>query len=163
MAPLRLFGQEINPTTFAMARMNAFIHDMEAEIALGDTMRRPAFTAGDGGLQRFDLVTANPMWNQNFPTACTRTTPSSALAGAFRRPPAPIGAGCSTWWLRWPRNGRMAVVLDTGRGLAGQRQPGLQPERDIRKLFVEGDLVTEAWYISCCPRTCSTTPPPRAL
>ena len=24
--------------------MNAFIHDMEAEIALGDTMHRPAFT-----------------------------------------------------------------------------------------------------------------------
>ena len=45
VAPLRLFGQEINPSTFAMARMNAFIHDMEAEIALGDTMHRPAFTA----------------------------------------------------------------------------------------------------------------------
>jgi type I restriction enzyme M protein len=66
VAPLRLFGQEINPSTFAMARMNAFIHDMEAEIALGDTMHRPAFTEGDGRLRRFDLVTANPMWNQKF-------------------------------------------------------------------------------------------------
>ena len=28
VAPLRLFGQEINPTTFAMARMNAFIHEI---------------------------------------------------------------------------------------------------------------------------------------
>ena len=47
--------------------MNAFIHDMEAEIALGDTMHRPAFTTGEGGLRSFDLVTANPMWNQKFP------------------------------------------------------------------------------------------------
>ena len=50
-APLQLFGQEINSSTFAMARMNAFVHDMEAEIALGDTMHRPAFTGGDGRLR----------------------------------------------------------------------------------------------------------------
>lgn len=34
VAPLRLFGQERNHSTFALARMNAFIHDMEATIAL---------------------------------------------------------------------------------------------------------------------------------
>ena len=65
-----------------MARMNAFIHDMEAEIALGDTMHRPAFTEGDGRLRRFDLVTANPMWNQKFAAAPTRTTPTSGSRGA---------------------------------------------------------------------------------
>src|SRR5439155_2680569 len=43
VAPLSLYGQEINAATFAMARMNAFIHDMDAEIALGDTMNRPSF------------------------------------------------------------------------------------------------------------------------
>jgi hypothetical protein len=59
VAPLRLFGQEINPATFAMARMNAFIHDMEADIELGDTMAAPKFTGPDGALRRFDLVTAN--------------------------------------------------------------------------------------------------------
>jgi type I restriction enzyme M protein len=66
VAPLNLFGQEINTSTFAMARMNAFIHDMDAEIALGDTMHRPAFTEGEGRLRQFDIVTANPMWNQKF-------------------------------------------------------------------------------------------------
>ncbi len=63
MAPIQLFGQEINPSTFAMARMNAFVHDMEADIQLGDTMHRPAFTRGDSRLRPFDIVTANPMWN----------------------------------------------------------------------------------------------------
>jgi len=41
--PLQLFGQEINHVTYAMAKMNAFVHDMEAEIALGDTMKNPRF------------------------------------------------------------------------------------------------------------------------
>src|SRR5208337_3879329 len=60
-APLRFYGQEILASTFAMARMNAFIHDMEARIALGDTMNKPSFTESDGSLQKFDIVTANPM------------------------------------------------------------------------------------------------------
>ncbi len=62
---MRLDGQEINPSTFAMAKMNAFIHEMKGEVALGDTMSRPAFVE-DGRLKRFDLVAANPMWNQKF-------------------------------------------------------------------------------------------------
>ena len=64
--PLRFYGQEILAPTFAMAKMNAFIHDMETQIALGDTMIRPAFTKPDGSIRKFDLVTANPMWNQDF-------------------------------------------------------------------------------------------------
>jgi len=66
LEPLTFYGQEILHATYAMAKMNAFIHDMEAEIALGDTMNRPAFLTPAGALQKFDLVTANPMWNQNF-------------------------------------------------------------------------------------------------
>ncbi|MFQ5610589.1 MAG: N-6 DNA methylase [Anaerolineae bacterium] len=54
--PLQLYGQEINPDTFAMARMNAFIHDMEADIRRGDTMRAPRFLDEEGRLQRFDKV-----------------------------------------------------------------------------------------------------------
>ena len=48
---------------------------MEAEIALGDTMHRPAFTNPDGSLRQFDLVTANPMWNQEFPAATYKNDP----------------------------------------------------------------------------------------
>lgn len=62
----KLRGQEINRLTYAMARMNAFIHDIDADIRIGDTMERPAFTNNDGSIVLFDKVTANPMWNQNF-------------------------------------------------------------------------------------------------
>ena len=74
-APLKVFGQEDSHTTFAMARMNAFIHDIEAEIALGDTMRNPRFTGWRS--RRFDLVTANPMWNQKFPAEMYENDPLS--------------------------------------------------------------------------------------
>ncbi|MCL0094648.1 type I restriction-modification system subunit M [Dehalococcoidales bacterium] len=59
VAPLRFYGQEILHSTFAMAKMNTFIHNMEAEIALRDTMTRPAFLNPDGSLRKFDIVTAN--------------------------------------------------------------------------------------------------------
>lgn len=64
-APLKLYGQEYTPETWAMANMNMIIHDMEGEIEIGDTFRNPKFRK-DNRLQTFDRVVANPMWNQNW-------------------------------------------------------------------------------------------------
>ena len=62
----KLFGQEINPTTFAMAKMNMFLHDYtDSSFAIGDTLRQPGFAAKGTGLRLFDYVVANPMWNQD--------------------------------------------------------------------------------------------------
>jgi hypothetical protein len=71
----------------------------------------------------FDLVTANPMWNQNFPPRFTKTTPSSASAAASRPAPAPIGAGSSTWWLRWNPTGawRWCWIPERSRAAAATR------------------------------------------
>jgi len=141
VAPLRLFGQEINPGTFAMARMNAFIHDMEAEIALGDTMRNPAFTNDDGSLRRFDMVSANPMWNQSIPTDVYENDPY----GRFDRG-RPPGSSADWGWVQHMAAslepaGRMAVVLDTGAVSRGSGSQGSNRERDVRARFVEEDLV----------------------
>ncbi|MEW6297834.1 MAG: N-6 DNA methylase [Thermodesulfobacteriota bacterium] len=141
VAPLKLFGQEINPSTFAMARMNAFIHDMEAEIALGDTMHRPAFTGSSGGLRAFDLVTANPMWNQKFAANTYENDPYGRFI--FGTPPS----SSADWgWIQHmlaslADGGRMAVVLDTGAVSRGSGNQGSNKERDIRKALVERDLV----------------------
>ena len=141
VAPLRLFGQEINSATFAMARMNAFLHDMEADIALGDTMHRPAFTEGDGRLRQFDLVTANPMWNQKFPAATYENDPHER----FKRGVPPSSSADWGWIQHMAGSlkdgGRMAVVLDTGAVSRGSGNQGSNKERDIRKAFVEADLV----------------------
>ena len=58
-APLKLYGQESTPTTWAMANMNMIIHDMEGQIEIGDTFRHPKFRKGNR-LQTFDRAQANP-------------------------------------------------------------------------------------------------------
>jgi len=62
-APLKLYGQESIPSTWAMSKMNMVIHDMEGEIEIGDTLRNPKFRTASR-LKTFDRVVANPMWNQ---------------------------------------------------------------------------------------------------
>jgi type I restriction enzyme M protein len=143
VAPLKVYGQEINPTTFAMARMNSFIHDIEAEITLGDTMRNPRFLLEDGSLRRFDIVTANPMWNQTFPTEMYENDPFERFGRGI-----PPGSSADWGWVQHmfsslEPNGRMAVVLDTGSVSRGSGNQGSNRERDIRKLFIEGDLASK--------------------
>jgi len=141
VAPLKFYGQEILHSTFAMAKMNAFIHDMEAEIALGDTMRRPAFLNDDGSLRKFDIVTANPMWRQNFSEDVYENDPYERFI--FGYPPS----STADWgWIQHMfaslnENGKMAVVLDTGAVSRGSGKIGRDRERDIRKEFVKRDFI----------------------
>src|SRR5947208_333048 len=56
----RLFAQEKNLTTSAIARMNLFLHGAsDFQVVRGDTLRQPAFFSGDN-LATFDCVIANP-------------------------------------------------------------------------------------------------------
>jgi type I restriction enzyme M protein len=67
---LGLFGQEINLTTSAIARMNLLLHGVEDfEVLRGDTLAEPKFLEGDR-LRTFDVVLANPpysikQWNRD--------------------------------------------------------------------------------------------------
>jgi len=62
---LFLFGQEANYKTLALAKMNLYIHDIRnAQFVLGDTLLYPKFKEGEK-LQEFDVVIANPPWNQD--------------------------------------------------------------------------------------------------
>ena len=139
----RIYGQELTPTTYAMAKMNAFLHDfIGAEIQIGDTFRNPRFVADNSKLQRFDYVVANPMWNQD------------GYDGAFyendnwNRFSHGIAPNSSADWA-WVQhmlaslkdNGRAAIVLDTGAVSRGSGSKHTSRERDIRKNFVENDLI----------------------
>ena len=56
----RIFGQEINTTTSAIARMNLYLHGAhDFSIEQGDTLRSPKFFKA-GQLKTFDNVIANP-------------------------------------------------------------------------------------------------------
>ncbi|SDM11131.1 type I restriction enzyme M protein [Catalinimonas alkaloidigena] len=67
---LRLYGQEINLLTSAIARMNMFLHGIEEfHVVRGDTLSYPAFLENDA-LMQFDVVLANPpysikSWNRS--------------------------------------------------------------------------------------------------
>lgn len=55
-----LYGQEVNGSTWALAKMNMLLHGFEdATIRWGDTLRNPKLKEGDK-LMRFDTVVANP-------------------------------------------------------------------------------------------------------
>lgn len=62
---LKLYGQELNYGTSAIARMNLVLHGIEdAHIAGGEsTLTRPAFTDAQGRLRTFDIVLANPPYS----------------------------------------------------------------------------------------------------
>ena len=58
----KIYGQEKNLTTSAIARMNLVLHGIEDfQIAREDTLRNPAFSdSSTGGLGTFNCVIANP-------------------------------------------------------------------------------------------------------
>jgi len=60
---LKLFGQEVNLITSAIARMNFSLHGIEDfKIVRGDTLSNPAFIEKDH-LKQFDVVLANPPYS----------------------------------------------------------------------------------------------------
>lgn len=67
---LKLYGQELNLMTSAIARMNMFLHGIEDfKVVRGDTLKHPAFLEKDK-LKQFNIILANPpysikSWNRS--------------------------------------------------------------------------------------------------
>ena len=112
----RLFGQEKNLTTAAIARMNLFLHGAEDfQIVRGDTLRSPAFFSGDR-LATFDCVIANPPFSLK---SWGEDTWSSDPWGRNLAGTPPKSYGDWAWVQHMitsmaPKSGRLAVVLPHG-------------------------------------------------
>jgi type I restriction enzyme M protein len=140
--PVKLYGQELTAESYAVAQMNAIIHDMSVEMARGDTMINPKFKTPDSKIRTYDIVVANPMWNQPF-------NPDIFADDPFDRFRTQGGAttGKGDWaWLQHTMaclgdRGRAAVVLDTGAVTRGSGSKNEDKERNIRKWFVDRDLI----------------------
>jgi type I restriction enzyme M protein len=147
-APLRLNGQEYVAETWAMANMNMIIHDMEGKIELSDTFKNPQFRKNNR-LQTFDRVVANPMWNQDWWNEVDYD------ADEFDRFPKGAGypGGKADWgWVQiilasLKPQGRAAVVLDTGAASRGSGNANKNKEKEVRRWFVEQDLVEGVIYL----------------
>jgi len=112
----RLYGQEKNLTTSAIARMNLFLHGVEDfRVVRGDTLRNPAFFSGDN-LATFDCVIANPPFSlQKWGEEIWANDP---FGRNFAGMP-PKKSGDFAWVQHMvrsmaPKTGRMAVVLPHG-------------------------------------------------
>lgn len=140
--PLKLYGQELQAESFAVAKMNGIIHDMDIEMARGDSMINPKFRNADGSLRKFDIVVANPMWNQPFVQDIYEHDSFDRFSSAG----GPT-SGKGDWaWLQHTLacmndRGRGAVVLDTGAMTRGSGAKNEDRERNIRKWFVDRDLI----------------------
>lgn len=140
--PVKLSGQELQAESYAVARMNAIIHDMEVELARGDTMINPKFRDAAGKIRGHDIVVANPMWNQPFAQDLLKNDPFDRFQTA-----GGITSGKGDWaWLQHTlgclsADGRAAVVLDTGAVTRGSGSKNEDKERNVRKWFVDNDLI----------------------
>jgi type I restriction enzyme M protein len=139
---LKLFGQELTPESYAVAEMNAIIHDMDVKLVRGDSMINPKFKMADSKIRTYDIVVANPMWNQPFNPDIFASDPLDRF-----RTEGGITTGKGDWaWLQHTlacldERGRAAVVLDTGAVTRGSGAKNDDKERNIRKWFVDRDLI----------------------
>lgn len=112
----KLFGQEKNLTTSAIARMNLFLHGAaDFQVVRGDTLRNPAFFTGDS-LATFNCVIANPPFSlENWGDDVWTSDPFGRNFAGM--PPAKSGDYA---WVQHMlksmagKSGRMAVVLPHG-------------------------------------------------
>jgi len=146
-APLNLCGQEFIGSTWAMANMNMVIHDMQGTLEIGDTMRIPKFKEGNR-LQRFDLVTANPMWNQDvFTTKDYENDEYDRFKAGYPDPSSADWAWAQHMLASLNDNGKAAIVLDTGAASRGSGNAGNNKEKEIRKWFIEKDFIEGVLYL----------------
>jgi len=133
-----LYGQEAIGSTWALAKMNMFLHGEDNHrIEWGDVIRNPRLVAGEASLRQFDVVVANPPFSLE--TWGIESAGTDRFA-RFRRGVPPRTKGDFAFILHMVETmkadtGRMAVVVPHGvlfRGAAEGR---------IRQKLVEENLL----------------------
>lgn len=134
---LRLYGQELNYGTSAIARMNLFLHGVtDGHIAHGDTLSKPAFHDANGALQTFDVVLANPPYSIK---AWNREAFNNDPYGRNLWGVPPQGRADYAFFQHIaksldPKTGRAAILFP--HGVLFRRE-----EADLREALVKSDLV----------------------
>jgi type I restriction enzyme M protein len=135
-----LYGQENNGSTWALAKMNMFLHSVsQARIDWGDTLRDPTLIDGDH-LMRFNVVVANPPFSLD---KWGKEMAENDRHGRFFRGVPPANKGdyafithmVETTYTDRSQNGRLGVILPHGVLFRGGA------ERRIRRKLVEENLL----------------------
>jgi type I restriction enzyme M protein len=133
---LRLYGQERNLMTSAIARMNLFLHGIEDfQVVRGDTLADPKFVEGDR-LMQFDAVLANPPYSiKQWDRAKFEKDPWGR--NIYGTPPQ--GRADYTFWQHiiqslHPKTGRCAILFPHGVLFRNE-------EQEMREKVVEHDVI----------------------
>lgn len=152
-----LYGQEVNGATWALARMNLFLHGMDAaQIDWCNTLTAPTLLEGDR-LLTFDVVVANPPFSlKKWGAEGAGQDPH----GRFWRgvpPPSKGDYAFITHMIETAkrRRGRVAVIVPHGVLFRGHR------EGRIRRALVEENLLDAV--IGLPPKLFTTTGIPVAI
>ena len=135
---LYLYGQELNIGTYAIAKINMFLHGLDsADIQRGDTLANPQFLNPNGSLKTFDIVVANPPYSINdWEWEMFKTDKYGRVDGYEVPPQKNADYAFVLHILRsMNSNGRAGVVLPHGVLFRGGA------EGRIRELVLKNDLV----------------------
>lgn len=133
-----LYGQEAIGSTWALAKMNMFLHGVDNhKIEWGDTLRNPKLLDEKGHLKLFDVVAANPPFSLD---KWGHEGAGDDPYGRFRRGLPPKTKGDYAFILHMietlkPKTGRMGVVVPHGVLFRGSS------EGKIRKQLIEENLL----------------------
>lgn len=140
---LFLFGQERNPTIYAICQMNLLLHDIRnGHLANGDTLDYPRFRDEAGRLERFDVVIANPPWNQDGYGEDRLKKADFRERFSFGYPPKDK----ADWaWIQHmlasaKENGKVGIVIDNGCLFRGGKEKNIR-SRIIRKDWIESVIL----------------------
>ena len=130
-----LYGQERNPELYAIGQMNLIVHGIKSgNLASGDTLDYPRFRE-NGKLQQFDLVIANPPWNQDGYGEDRLKRADFRERFSLGYPPNDKGDWAWVQHMLASSKGNVAVILDQGALFRGGK------EKTIRKKVVEADWI----------------------
>lgn len=135
---LYLYGQEINIGTYAIAKINMFLHGLDAaDIQRGDTLADPKFLNLDGSLKTFDICVANPPYSiSEWEYEIFKHDKYSRVAG-YEMPPAKKADYAFVLHMvrSMNENGRAGIVLPHGVLFRGGA------EGRIREQLIKNDLI----------------------
>jgi type I restriction enzyme M protein len=126
---ISIFGQESNPTTYKLAKMNLAIRGIDAKIELGDTLMNDKFPE-----LKVDYVIANPPFN------VSDYNINKAETHKWKYGIPPTGNANYAWLQHFAS--KLAPYGTAGIVLAnGSMSSEIATEGDIRRAMIEADLV----------------------
>ena len=139
------YGQEINPTTYNLCRINMFLHDINYEmfdIALGDTLTKPCL--GHKNCEPFEAIVSNPPYSTKWeghqnPVLINdpRFTPAGVLAPENRADLAFV-----MHVIAWLSNNGTAAIVSFPGTLSRKGK-----EKTIRKYLVDNNYIDSVFQL----------------